>query len=127
MLVTASGRCVSDNCLDCIYNINPQVVGLGSDFTGANRACPSRGLYAIDNYPVVYLDQAVYSGVPAHCTPPCRLVFPPSSLPTPTTITILEYRTSLEVQPGITTTITVTISKVVVTIMSFLNVVVSSG
>lgn len=29
-LVAAGGRCVSAGCPDCIYNMNPQVIGLGS-------------------------------------------------------------------------------------------------
>ncbi|GAW26432.1 putative exo-beta- -glucanase [Rosellinia necatrix] len=80
-----------------------------------------------DDYPVVYLDPTVYSGVPAQCTPPCRLVFPPSSLPEPTTISIPKYTTSLQLEPGTTTTITVTVSQITVTTMSYSNVVVSSS
>ncbi|TGJ79605.1 hypothetical protein E0Z10_g9159 [Xylaria hypoxylon] len=80
-----------------------------------------------DDYPVVYLDPTVYSGVPAQCTPPCRLVFPPSSLSEPTTISIPKYTTSLQVKPGTTTTITITVSQITVTTMSYSNVVVSSS
>lgn len=80
-----------------------------------------------DDYPVVYLDPTVYSGVPAQCTPPCQLVFPPSSLDEPTTISIPKYTTSLEVKPGTITSITVTVSEITVTTMSYSNVIISSG
>ena len=45
-LAAAGGRCVSDNCPDCIFNMNPQVVGLGSDTTVGNGECPASGLCA---------------------------------------------------------------------------------
>ncbi|RWA09231.1 hypothetical protein EKO27_g5882 [Xylaria grammica] len=62
-----------------------------------------------DDYPVVYLDPTVYSGVPAQCTPPCKLVFP------------------LKLKPGKATSITVTVSEITVTWMSYSNVIISNG
>ncbi|KAF9894400.1 hypothetical protein FE257_007903 [Aspergillus nanangensis] len=43
----------------------------------------------------VYLDPVVYQEPDAFCKPPCVLVFPPSQLPSPTTIHPGEYKTSL--------------------------------
>jgi hypothetical protein len=39
VLVAAGGRCVSAECPDCIYTMNPQVVGLGLP-RGNTGACP---------------------------------------------------------------------------------------
>ncbi|KAK4196868.1 family 18 putative glycoside hydrolase [Triangularia verruculosa] len=67
-----------------------------------------------DDVEVVYLGPEVYSERTAYCTPPCRFVLPPSSLPSPTTISIPPYTTSIEVgrsQGGsfVTTTTTITV------------------
>lgn len=50
-----------------------------------------------DDVEVVYLGTEVYSERTATCTPPCRFVLPPSSLPAPTVISIPPFTTSLEV------------------------------
>jgi hypothetical protein len=43
----------------------------------------------------VYLDPIVYQDADAWCEPPCVLIFPPSELPSPTTINPGHYTTSL--------------------------------
>ncbi|CAP61951.1 uncharacterized protein PODANS_5_1570 [Podospora anserina S mat+] len=50
-----------------------------------------------DDVEVVYLGTEVYRERTAYCTPPCRLILPPSSLPAPTVISIPPYTTSIEV------------------------------
>jgi hypothetical protein len=80
---------------------------------------------------VVYIGPEVYSTGVAQCTPPCIMVFPPSSLSAPTTISPPPYTSSLEVGGGggvvVTRTITVTIQPVTVTEMPYENYWVSSS
>lgn len=61
---------------------------------------------------VVYLDPIVYQDPKAYCDAPCVLVFPPSKLPSSTTIPMGKYTTS--VQYG-STTVTGTVTKLVAT------------
>ncbi|KAE8143536.1 hypothetical protein BDV38DRAFT_276621 [Aspergillus pseudotamarii] len=54
----------------------------------------------------VYIGPEIYEGnSTVNCVPPCNLIFPPSTLPTPTTIVFPPYTTSLEIAWP-TTTIT---------------------
>jgi hypothetical protein len=80
---------------------------------------------------VVYVGLEVYSTGVAQCTPPCIMVFPPSSLSAPTAISPPPYTSSLEVGGGggvvVTRTITVTIQPVTVTEMPYENYWVSSS
>jgi len=84
---------------------------------------------------VVYIGPEVYSTGVAQCTPPCIMVFPPSSLSAPTTISPPPYTSSLEVGGGggggggvvVTRTVTVTIQPVTVTEMPYENYWVSSS
>ncbi|RGP68664.1 oviduct-specific glyco [Fusarium sporotrichioides] len=76
---------------------------------------------------VVYLDPSVYSGTPAQCTGRCQLVLPPRALPSKTTISIPPYTTSLEVAPGSTKIITVTVPEIVTESMDYYNVRITSG
>lgn len=76
---------------------------------------------------IVYLNTQVYSGTPAQCTPPCLFVLAPSGLPSPTTIDLPAYITSIEVVPGTTTTITIQAPPLTVSSMQYSNVPVSSG
>jgi chitinase len=69
----------------------------------------------------------VYKGKPAQCTGPCQFVFPPQSLPSPTTISIPPYVTSLQIAPGTTTTITVTVPVIQTKSIEYYNVNVTSG
>ncbi|KAK4452539.1 hypothetical protein QBC34DRAFT_435403 [Podospora aff. communis PSN243] len=84
-----------------------------------------------DGGEVVYIGPEVYSTGVAQCTPPCIMVFPPSSLLTPTTISPPPYTSSLEVGGGgvvvVTRTITVNIQAVTVTEMPYENYRVSSS
>ncbi|KAK5628851.1 hypothetical protein RRF57_004566 [Xylaria bambusicola] len=107
------------------YNISSKAVQQGYT-TEISIWFPKDGIPE-DDYPVVYLDPTVYTGIPAQCTPPCRLVFPPRSLDKPTAISVPKYTTSLQIEPGTTTTITITVTQITVTTMSYSNVVVSSG
>jgi hypothetical protein len=109
LAVAAGGRCISDGCPDCIYNLNPVVVGFGPD-TGAVGTCPeSRDCAEVvgDNgggSGIVYIDPSIWTepDPEVSCEPPCILVFPPLELNTTTTITIPPYTTSL-VQSLLTT------------------------
>lgn len=109
LAVAAGGRCISDGCPDCIYNLNPSVVGFGPD-TGAVGICPeARDCKAIaDENPggegLVYIDPSIWtdSDPVVQCNPQCTFVFPPLKLGSPTTITLPEYPTSL-VQSYLTT------------------------
>ncbi|KAM0418391.1 hypothetical protein ACHAPD_004750 [Fusarium lateritium] len=76
---------------------------------------------------VVYLDPSVYSGTPAQCTGPCQLVLPPRALPSKTTISIPPFTTSLEVAPGSTKTVTVTVPDIVTESIDYYNVRITSG
>ncbi|KAI0138872.1 hypothetical protein GGR57DRAFT_496245 [Xylariaceae sp. FL1272] len=76
---------------------------------------------------VVYLAPEVYSDTPAQCQPPCLFVFAPSSMSSPTTITIPAYTTSIQLDSGSITTITVHPSALTVTSMSFSNMNISSS
>ncbi|KAM0254537.1 hypothetical protein ACHAQJ_006697 [Trichoderma viride] len=90
----------------------------------------------------VYLDPIVYQSPIAKCDPPCILVFPPSTLPSSTTITINKYTTSLEygavgkatvdgkeVTKFLTTTTTITISVPPITTdkISYSNINITKG
>jgi chitinase len=75
----------------------------------------------------VYLAPDVYSGTPAQCTAPCLFVLPPRALPAPTTISISPYITSLELGPGTTSTITVTVPAITTGSMDYYNYQISSG
>jgi chitinase len=75
----------------------------------------------------VYLGPPIYSGTPAQCTPPCLFVLPPSKLPSATTITVPAYTTSLQVEPGTVSTITIKPSPLTVSSMEFWNVNISIG
>ncbi|GJC87104.1 killer toxin subunits alpha/beta [Colletotrichum liriopes] len=79
------------------------------------------------NGEVVYLDPKIYDITPAQCSPPCLFVFPPSALPSATTITIPAYTTSIVLQGGFTKTITVNPPQLTLSSMSFSNVNVTSG
>lgn len=74
----------------------------------------------------VYLAPAVYTGEPAQCTAPCVFVLPPTELSSTTTISIPPYTTSLEIGPGSTTTIVVTVPPITTNSMDFYNVPVST-
>ncbi|KAH7236571.1 oviduct-specific glycoprotein, partial [Fusarium tricinctum] len=63
----------------------------------------------------------------AQCTAPCRFVLPPRGLPSPTTISISPYVTSLQLAPGSTTTITVTVPVIKTDSMEYYNVNITSG
>ena len=112
LAVAAGGRCISDGCPDCIYNLNPIVVGFGTD-TGAVGTCPkSRDCVKVagDNpggSGIVYINPSIWteSDPEVFCKPPCILVFPPLLLTATTTITLPPYTTSL-VQSRLTTRIT---------------------
>jgi chitinase len=80
-----------------------------------------------DDIDVVYLAPEVYEGTPAQCTGPCQLVFPPQSLPSPTTISIPPYVTSMQIAPGTTTTITVTVPVIQTESIEYYNVNITSG
>jgi chitinase len=80
-----------------------------------------------DDPDVVYLGPPIYSGTPAQCTPPCLFVLPPSILPSATTIKIPAYITSIELESGTVSTITVTPPPLTVTSMDFWNVNISKG
>ncbi|KAH7317180.1 hypothetical protein B0I35DRAFT_504621 [Stachybotrys elegans] len=79
------------------------------------------------NGEVVYLDPKVYDDTPAQCEPPCLFVFPPSALPSPSTISIPAYTTSIVLQGGSTKTITIMPPRLTLSSMSFSNVNVTSG
>jgi hypothetical protein len=103
VLLTASGgRCISDGCPDCVYNLNPVVVGFSTDaVTGGEcyeRDCASIISSGSSDTPsgVVYVDAIIYvepSPVVA-CYPPCTLVIPPSTMPSLTTISFEPVKTS---------------------------------
>lgn len=76
---------------------------------------------------VVYLAPPIYSGTPAQCTPPCLFVLPPSGLPSTTTISIPAYTTSIQIEPGTVSTITVNAPPLTVNSMQYSNVNVSMG
>ncbi|KAH6991732.1 oviduct-specific glycoprotein [Fusarium venenatum] len=65
--------------------------------------------------------------VPAQCTGPCQLVLPPRALPSKTTISIPPFTTSLEVAPGSTKTVTVTVPDIVTESIDYYNVRITSG
>lgn len=69
----------------------------------------------------------MYEGTPAQCPGPCQLVFPPQALPSPTTISIAPYVTSLQIAPGTTTTITVTVPVIQTNSIEYYNVNITSG
>ncbi|KAI9149971.1 Killer toxin subunits alpha/beta [Paramyrothecium foliicola] len=82
---------------------------------------------AIDDREIVYLGPGVYTGTPAQCSPPCLFVFAPSPLPSPTTISIPPFSTSIQLSSGITTEITVRPPQLTVSSMSYSNMNISSG
>ena len=104
------GRCVSAECPDCIYNMNPQVVGLGSN-PGDTGQCPGNCVYSPSssgggiqgdsggNGAIVYIDPIIWTeeNPTVACVAPCILILPPLQLASPTTITFPHWVTSLEI------------------------------
>ncbi|KAK7994851.1 hypothetical protein PG990_013624 [Apiospora arundinis] len=83
-----------------------------------------------DDLQVVYLAPEVYSNKPAQCTPPCVMVFPPTSLPSATTVSIPPYTSSIIVGNGDnkkTITVTVTPPAITTNSMGFFNINATSG
>ncbi|RDL41225.1 putative glycoside hydrolase family 18 protein [Venustampulla echinocandica] len=107
----ADGMCFGGTM---IWSIDFQVGGSGSDEPDGGGE-------------VVYLAPGVYTGGPAQCTAPCRFVLPPRALPSPTTISIPLYITSIELAPGTTTTITVTVPAITTSSIEYYNVPITSG
>lgn len=85
----SGGRCVSAECPDCIYNMNPQVIALG-DNPGDTGSCPGNcvdtstddGASSSSIGEVVYVDPIVWieDNPEVECSPPCVLVLPPLDL-----------------------------------------------
>lgn len=96
-----------------VWSIDFQAVGSGGPENGGGE--------------VVYLAPGVYTGEPAQCTAPCRFVLPPQALPSATTISIPPYTTSIELSPGTTRTITVTVPAITTNSMEYYNVNITSG
>ncbi|KAK0100859.1 hypothetical protein ONS95_007306 [Cadophora gregata] len=106
------------------------------DFTCSRGYCPP-GACTQTNATVVYVDPIVWNpsfGSPVYGPVPAVLVLPPSTLPSPTTIKFPLFVTSLEVGwvsngkfTGTTTTTTLSIPDVVVSVISFWNVVVTES
>ncbi|KAI6777446.1 hypothetical protein HG530_001391 [Fusarium avenaceum] len=94
-----------------IWSIDFQVPGSGSP----------------DEPEVVYLDPAVYEGTPAQCTGPCQFVFPPRALGSTTTISLQPYTTSIELKPGVTTTLTIKPPPIVTNSIDYYNVNIKSN
>jgi chitinase len=80
-----------------------------------------------DDVEVVYLAPEVYEGTPAQCTGPCQLVFPPRPLGSTTTISLQPYTTSIQLKPGVTTTLTVKPSPIVTNMIEYYNVNITSN
>lgn len=79
-----------------------------------------------DDIDVVYLAPEVYEGTPAQCTGPCQLVFPPRPLGSTTTISLQPYTTSIQLKPGVTTTLTVSPPPIVTDLIEYYNVNITS-
>ena len=150
LLAATGGRCISSGCPDCIYNLNPVVVGFEPD-TGALGTCPQRDCSPAPstNESIVYVDPIIWTepNGAADCIPPCILVLPPSVLAAPTTITFPPFVTTLEVGwittyvvteadgsvqtsssfLAITTTTTLSIPDLTTTAINFWNVEISSS
>ena len=91
VLAASGGRCVSDNCPDCIYNMNPQVVALAADKNAAGP-CPDQSCLNPDGTidpPTIYYPPDLWSSANpvVSCQPPCTIVLPPYPLGTTTTVT----------------------------------------
>lgn len=132
LMTAAGGRCISNECPDCIYNLNPVVVGFGSD-PNALGSCTQRDCKALLNN-VIYVDPIVWEDPYMAGPPPCTMVLPPSKLATPSVITFPEFITTLEVgwlgsngYTSITTTTKLTIPHYTATIISFWNVRITTG
>jgi len=50
-LTASGGRCISSDCPDCIYNMNPQVIALNSHSTGEGT-CPAMDCGVVNPVPV---------------------------------------------------------------------------
>ncbi|KAF1985726.1 glycoside hydrolase family 71 protein [Aulographum hederae CBS 113979] len=90
----AGGRCVTNGCPDCIFNMNPQVVGLQTRDPGDIGQCPSTQCSADDYYP----PGAIWGGSRpplVQCLPPCTIVLPPFPLPRATTVSWPKLTTTL--------------------------------
>ena len=115
-----------------VWSIDFQVSGSGG-YVSASPSCAPIHLLKLCHRlnetrgDVVYLAPEVYSGTPAQCTAPCLFVLPPRVLPAPTTISIPLYTTSLEIGPGSTTTITVTVPAITTASIDYYNVQITSG
>ncbi|KAI1854021.1 hypothetical protein JX266_001162 [Neoarthrinium moseri] len=71
---------------------------------------------------VVYVGTEVYQQPTAQCSPPCVMVFPPSTLDSPTAVTLPPYTATLEVGTTTTTIVAVpTAQTVTVTVIDFFN------
>lgn len=75
----------------------------------------------------IYLAPEVYEGTPAQCTGPCQFVFPPRPLGSTTTISLQPYTTSIQLKPGVTTTLTIKPSPIVTDSIEYYNVNVTSN
>jgi chitinase len=69
----------------------------------------------------------VYEGTPAQCTGPCQFVFPPRPLGSTTTISLQPYTTSIQLKPGVTTTLTVQPPPIVTDSIEYYNVNITSN
>lgn len=69
----------------------------------------------------------VYTGTPAQCTAPCIFVLPPEPIGSTTTITLPDFVTSLQLEPGVTVTVTLHPPPIVTDSIQFSNVNVTLG
>ncbi|KAI0201413.1 glycoside hydrolase superfamily [Astrocystis sublimbata] len=76
----------------------------------------------------IYIDNTVYvqPAPTVQCFPPCNFVFPPSTIPTATTVSFAPVRTALTIGDSVITT-TITPSPVTTSVIWFSNLHVSSG
>ena len=111
LLVAAGGRCISTGCPDCIYNLNPIVVGFDiwnpkiGDCSGACDSGSGSG--------IVYIDHIIYVDVSPSvaCYPPCTLVFAPSTASSLSTISFSKVKTSFVLGGSTITEVTPLASK----------------
>lgn len=92
LLGASGGRCISAECPDCIYNMNPQVVALG-DNPGDVGSCPSTSCSAGE----LYIPDTIWEdpNPQVQCEPPCNMVLPPYPLSS----------TATYIWPALTTTL----------------------
>jgi hypothetical protein len=106
-MAAAGGRCISSECPDCIYNMNPQVVPLLEDTSARVGKCPAQACAdpsilpddgSGDLGPDVIVDAGLWvnGGNPTvECIPPCVLVLPPFQLGAPELINWPNFTTSI--------------------------------